>query len=286
MRSQVLLALQRRVKQRLEGRSRTWSSTARRPGASARSRDLLHTTMHALGIHVSRYPGLGLHIDADITYLLTHVPQPTVLDVGANAGQTVLQLKSLLPDCRLHAFEPSPQTFLELEGATRGIHDLTLTRAGVGQGDGVGTLLENEHSVMTSFLAPSTAAGGTVIEERPVPMVSLDSYCDREQIETIDFLKIDTQGYDLQVLKGAQKLLAEKRVRIVQLELIFVDMYVDAASFDGIYRFLVDHGFRLFALYDLHFAAGAASWADAIFVNGKFSGDAASVASRECGRGG
>ena len=272
------MSLRRVAAERFGARSRAWSSAGLRRRAGAGIRELLHTTTHALGIHVSRYPGRGIHIDADIASLLDGVTRPVVLDVGANAGQTVLKLKSLLPDCRLHAFEPSPQTFLELEGATRRIQDLTLTQAGVGQADGVETLLENEHSVMTSFLTPSTAAAGTVVEERPVAMVSLDSYCEREQIEVIDFLKVDTQGYDLQVLKGSQRLLDEKRIRIVQLEVIFVDLYVGAPSFDGIYRFLVDHGFRLFALYDLHFAGGAATWADAIFVNGNFSRDAADVA--------
>jgi FkbM family methyltransferase len=189
-----------------------------------------------------------------------------VFDVGAHTGESVVRFKSLFPRCTLHAFEPSLPTFTELQANTRGIGNLTLVQAGVGRLDGAQTLLENSASVMTSFLTPSEDARGAVVNQREVDMVTLDTYCSKNQIDFIDLLKIDTQGYDLEALRGAEGLLTERRIRIVQSEVIFSDMYRGSAPLDDVYAFMTAHYFRLLGFYNWHVDGGAAAWADALFV--------------------
>jgi Methyltransferase FkbM domain len=91
---------------------------------------------------------------------------------------------------------------------------------------------------MSSLLRPARAAGGAVVAGTPVTVTTLDEYCAANGIERIDLLENDTQGYELEVLRGAESLMAAGRIRLVYLELIFSEMYEGLPPFDLVYRFL------------------------------------------------
>jgi hypothetical protein len=100
-------------------------------------------------------------------------------------------------------------------------------------------------------------------------VTTLDEYCAANGIERIDLLENDTQGYELEVLRGAESLMAAGRIRLVYLELIFSEMYEGLPPFDLVYRFLVDRNFGLVALYNYHYSGrphGAAGWCDGLFT--------------------
>jgi FkbM family methyltransferase len=203
----------------------------------------------------------------DIGALLIDVPRPVVFDVGANLGQSVAIFRRLLPDSTLHSFEPGRKAFRELKAVSRGLRNVHLINAAVGSVSGRRTLRENEYSEMSSFLRPSSAAWGAVVAEREVEVTTLDTYCAEHGIERIDLLKIDTQGYELEVLRGAAGMLAAGRVGLVYMEVTFCDMYEGLPPFDVLYRFLLDKGFRLVALYDFHMHRRIAGWCDALFAH-------------------
>ena len=202
---------------------------------------------------------------ADIRKLLADVPQPTVFDVGANVGQSAKRVSELLPGCQLHMFEPSPTAFTQLQVNTRKIGNLHLCNAGVGAELGTQLLIENYYSDMSSFLRPSSAGWGKVIRETSVPVVTLDDYCTRERVNRVDLLKIDTQGSELEVLKGATSLLAHQNIRLAYLEIIFSELYEELPRFEELYEFLARHGLRLVAFYNFVVQDGVASWCDALF---------------------
>ena len=79
-------------------------------------------------------------------------------------------------------------------------------------------------------------------------------------------MKTDTQGFELQVLKGSSKMIAEKRIKLVAMEVIFSNMYEDIAPFDEVYRFMLDNGFRLVSFYKFYFYEQLADWSDALFL--------------------
>ena len=235
------------------------------PAVRAHARRLARATQR-FGIRIAPYRGLGSDPDADLVELLRPTPAPVIFDVGANTGQTVHRLRSLISNGSIHAFEPSPGTFRQLAASVRGLGEVKLIEAGVGRVDCEQTLLENEYSEMSSFLVPGDAAWGMVVRKTRVRMVTLDTYCQQAGIDHIDLLKIDTQGYDLEVLRGAEELLARGGIRVVQLEVIFSDMYEGRPALDETYRYMCDHGFRLLSFYDIFVADGSAAWCDAIFV--------------------
>jgi FkbM family methyltransferase len=221
---------------------------------------------HAFGLEITSLRRFGFDADRDLSLLLAGVVHPVVFDVGANTGQSVTRFRRVLPGSELYAFEPAPETFRELATNTRGMSDVHLVDAGMGSNSGTQVLIENDRTVLTSFLQLDMA-WGTVVRETPVRVTTLDEFCADRNIEHIDLLKTDTQGFDLEVLKGGTALLEEDRIRLIYMEVNFLGLYVGQGRFDDEYRFLVDHGFGLVGFYDFHWINKMAGWCDALFAN-------------------
>jgi len=192
---------------------------------------------------------------------------PLVLDVGANIGQTVVELRKVFRKPRIHSFEPSPGTFELLRQNTLAIPGTQVWNRAMGSSSGKMTLQENDHNQMSSFLPLSRFGWGSVIKQTSVDVDTVDDFCDREHIERIDILKSDTQGYDLEVFKGAEKMFQQARIGLVYSEVIFSDMYKGMASMSQICDFLIDRDFVLVAFYRLVFKKRLASHTDFLFAH-------------------
>jgi len=150
-----------------------------------------------------------------------------------------------------------------------------LVNLALGSVAGEGELQVNASSVTNSLLLNAPEAqmfqpqgAATPVRPSSVQVEALDRYCVQNQIEAIDLLKVDTQGYDLRVLQGAQQLLGGNRIGCVYCEVLFVPLYSGHSYFQELYQLLTEHGFRLVQLYVCTFAAeGYIAWADALFIN-------------------
>jgi FkbM family methyltransferase len=202
---------------------------------------------------------------------LSRSSAPILIDVGANVGQTVFRFRSTFADGLIHSFEPSPTTFAELQMNTSGIRNLTLNNCGVGSKPGTLDFIENIHNVMSSFLEPGRDSWGEIKQRLKVPVITLDDYCREKSIGHIDVLKTDTQGFDLEVVKGARDLIAHHRVHLVFMEVNFIELYKNLPELDEIYCLMRQMGFSLVAFYQFHFKSDRASWTDALFVDPVFN---------------
>ena len=197
---------------------------------------------------------------------LREVPAPVILDVGANVGQSISRLRRLWPRSVIHAFEPGRRSFHELQRRTAGAERVHLNQTALGACAGSLEFRENSQGDMSSLLNPSKDAWGTIVDRYEVPVTTVDLYRSERSVPPVDILKIDTQGFDLQVLRGARGSLEQGEVRFVLLELIFADLYQGQARVDEVFRFLMDHHMHLVGIYDFHFVHELAGWADALFV--------------------
>jgi FkbM family methyltransferase len=204
--------------------------------------------------------------DADIRQIIGDVEQPVIVDVGANVGQSITRFRRLLPTCRIHSFEPGPSTFAQLRANTAGLRDVELVQASVGARSGRATLFENEASDMSSLLQPDATAWGAVRRATEVEVVALDDYCGDRGITHVDVLKSDTQGTDLEVLRGAAGLLGRRAITVVSVEVIFSRMYVEQSRADQILALLFDHGYQLVGIYDYLRQGSVAGWCDMVFT--------------------
>lgn len=150
----------------------------------------------------------------------------TVVDVGANLGTFCLEAAEFVaPGGVVHAFEPTPTTRRQLE------HHLKQNRVGnvvvlphaVGARAGTARLRVHYQATGLNSLAVNDLQwhGNLLIADEivEVPLVTLDEYAQTAEIALIDLLKIDVEGFELDVLRGACRLLSERRIRWIIIEI-------------------------------------------------------------------
>jgi FkbM family methyltransferase len=166
-----------------------------------------------------------------------------VLDVGANIGIYTLWLSQYVSDPgRVIAFEPDPQNYERCaENLRRNrLESVRLERTALS--NKCGTLQFSIGQDTENHLLPPDAVAASSVS---VQSTTLDAYCRRHDIATIDFMKIDVEGAELMVLQGAANVLAGSGIGVIQLELN------DALKKYGIRRsdvvqLLEDYGYRLY----------------------------------------
>lgn len=145
-----------------------------------------------------------------------------VVDAGANAGQwarlmlDAAQLAGRIDDLDLHSFEPSSYTFGRLSEALDG-QPVTLKQAALGEQPGSATLHVLMPGAGTNSLHRMPGWSDKGITEQ-VPLMTLEAYADEAGLDHVMLLKVDTEGHDLAVLRGARRLFADQRISIAQFE--------------------------------------------------------------------
>jgi FkbM family methyltransferase len=170
-----------------------------------------------------------------------------VLDIGANTGQWARELRTSGYRGRIVSFEPSPGPFAQLQAVARCEQKHTCVQAGLGSCDGDAQLLTTRATENSSFRNPvhrRNPSNGIDVEGRViVPIRRLDSVlppltseCDRF------YVKIDTQGFEKEVLIGAAETLL--RTDAVEVELSLVELYEGQALLPEVWQMLVSAGLR------------------------------------------
>jgi FkbM family methyltransferase len=215
-------------------------------------------------------PEVGESALADMKRFVGSNLRPLILDVGANTGQTVKRFRKVFPSSVIHSFEPSRRIFDQLKGNVADKQEVFAWNAALGASAGKQTFLENTHSDMSSFLELSKTGWGKIEQKSSVDVWTVDQFLEEHKIEFVDILKSDTQGYDFEVFKGAERTMRRNRIGLLYFEFIFSDMYKGLPRFDEVFGHLSDRGFLLVSIYDIIHQNNLASWTDALFVNQEF----------------
>ncbi len=137
-----------------------------------------------------------------------------VLDIGANIGLTAALLSSIAVDGRVLAFEPDPQTFefLQQTIAANNMHWCTPYQFAFGSQAGTLAFMSDPHDSTGNRLVPDgVALGGSNGE---VAVKRLDDFLIELDLSRLDFIKMDVEGFELDVLKGATETLLKFRPKL------------------------------------------------------------------------
>jgi FkbM family methyltransferase len=172
------------------------------------------------------------------------------IDVGAHEGETTFPFATVDPSLLVYAFEPNLHAASRIMGRLRNYVVLPIA---IAERDGSAELQLNAYEQSSSLLPADEAGVKSWVTEQEfkvigsvtVPTMRLDTFMDGAGIESVDYLKIDAQGLDLEVVKSAGDRLRD--VAKVQLEATTVSyrQYVGAPGKSAIVEYMESKGFRL-----------------------------------------
>jgi FkbM family methyltransferase len=195
----------------------------------------------------------------------------TIIDIGANEGQFIDKISKILPDVNIYSFEPLKDSFIKLEKKISGKENITAFNFALGDEEKENIINRNEYSPSSSLLELTDLHKNAFpvtkkVKEEIIYIKVLDKIVKELELKKKVFLKIDVQGYELNVLRGAENTI--KDVDIILIETSFYELYKDQPLFGDIYNFLSNKGFNyagsLEQLYDAR--DGKILQADSIFI--------------------
>ncbi len=213
------------------------------------------------------YPITGCHFPDDLR-LVVGKTAPLCFDVGAHWGETIQEFQTIFADPIIHAFEPAAANYQVVRQRHQPprtfVHPFALAEL---SGEKTFTLYAD--TVLNSFLEvnPEGPQGAQkAVGSETVRMRTLDDFAAEHQITEIDLLKVDTQGFEMQVLQGAEKALSERRIHALLLEVNFSRIYEGQSAFSQLLDHLDARGYGLVDFYQKARVGHRLSWCNAMFV--------------------
>lgn len=188
------------------------------PRLAKLNKGLFYLSARALGLHnyaFDRVSGETLVIKT----CLRGRAAPVVFDVGANEGQWLAAVLRIVPTASVHAFEP--QAALAARIGQR--HpDVLINKVALGDAPGTLELYDyadhpgSQHASLLSGVIDGLHHGAS--RATKVAVTTLDDYCSEHSVGTIDLLKLDVEGFELNALRGATRMLEGGRISAIQFE--------------------------------------------------------------------
>jgi FkbM family methyltransferase len=189
-----------------------------------------------------------------------------VFDVGANIGQSVLEFRQSFPEATIYAFEPIKAAFEKLSTIVDGDIKASAHQVGLSRTSGDATMTSSGHSTGNRIVRNNNNDRAVEI----VPLKTGDDFCSERNIEYIDFLKIDAEGHDLDVVLGFRNMLISKKIKFVQVECGLARQNSIHVPFADFHSLMASFGYGFVGFFGLVPLRGTnnmgAHYGDAVFV--------------------
>jgi len=159
----------------------------------------------------------------ELGWILNHLKNGGVFfDVGANVGMFSLAVARKFPASIVHAFEPCAATYeiLQRNIALNQLRNVFAVRTALGDVNGEADLLVNARGLdgLNTIGKEATHSDAVVVGRETVPLLTLERYLEANGISRIDCVKIDVEGAELPVLRGAEKVLRSPDAPVILFE--------------------------------------------------------------------
>ena len=191
------------------------------------------------------------------------------IDIGANCGQFALVARKYYPLARIDSFEPLKRPSQCFESLFHKDSNVHLHRFAIGPEKQTLPMHISKRADSSSILPigsnqSSIFPGTEETHTEHILVAPLNNYLKREDLASQVFVKIDVQGYELEVLKGCKSLM--EHFDYIYVECSFIELYESQALADEVIKYLSDHSFKLAGVYNLFYdKKGIAIQADFLF---------------------
>jgi FkbM family methyltransferase len=215
----------------------------------------IHSLVIANSNLTSAYYFLDLSRELILREIIKNFSIDYIIDIGANEGQFYKSIRSSGYSSKGISFEPTARSFDKLKMVTEKDPDWQVFSCALGDRNQNSFINIYEESVFNSFNEVNSCGENLFSDmvrptaKQEVEIVTLDSFISENALDFNHkniFIKTDTQGYDLKILKGAKHLLSSTRV--IQVELAYNLIYQNSPQSNEIVAFLNEQGFHLTAI--------------------------------------
>lgn len=207
-----------------------------------------------------------------ISLLKSVGPLNTIIDIGANKGQFSLIATSIYPDAKIFSFEPLSKPADKFKSFFKNNNKVKLFKKAIGEKIENTNMYVSQRVDSSSLLKildkqteifPGTQESNT--EE--VAVAPLSSFLSKVDLVRPVFLKIDVQGFELEVLIGSKDLI--QNIDFIYVECSFVELYENQALVNEIIDFLKNQSFKFVGIYNMFYDKdGLAIQGDLLFKIG------------------
>lgn len=180
--------------------------------------------------------------------LINQKTEINFIDVGANIGFYSLTLGSIFDkeNFAIHAFEPNPYTFKLLEENVNqnNIKNITLNQFGLSSEESNFDLTYNEGNLGTANIYSKESNKNT--KSANIKCVKFDDYCKENNISSVDIIKVDIEGAELDFLKGAVNIISKSKKCVLIAEIVEENCQRAGYSAKDLYEFIIQLGFEAF----------------------------------------
>jgi FkbM family methyltransferase len=127
-----------------------------------------------------------------------------IFDVGANVGKVARNFSVCFPNAQIYCFEPVSKTYCDLCEATAKNANISCFKCGISDFSGVARISSEKNSERSRIIEKH---GDGEDSKEQIELTTIDKFCEAHAIKRIDMVKTDTEGYDLQVLRGVEEML-------------------------------------------------------------------------------
>jgi FkbM family methyltransferase len=172
-------------------------------------------------------------------------PVKTVFDIGANIGGFSRFVSGIFPSANVFAFEPISENFTALKNNTAEEKNIHPVKLAFGAKAEMNKKIFLKSDSQWHSLANNSTWHNNENNFENINIGMVDEYLAKNKLAVIDILKTDTEGYDLEVLKGADKALTENKIKVVVCEVGFNKDDIQHTLFNPVHEYLFGKGFRV-----------------------------------------
>ncbi len=196
---------------------------------------------------------VGVNLKYDLNYKLHRIDLKLIFDVGANLGQTALKFASDFPNAKIYSFEPVASTYRKLVENTRQNSSVSAFPIAFGdKNEKVEISIFDEKDSGLNSLVDVNMNRSESSKKETITVRTIDDFVTENKIEKIDLLKIDTEGFEINVLNGATKSMETGKIKMIYVE-VGLDNKLNNRHlyFADIQQYLSARNFVFFGLYEI-----------------------------------
>ena len=191
----------------------------------------------------------NINTNGELYWLRNQIKSAEIIfDIGANVGDWTKLCLTLNNNSIIHCFEPSLYTFEQLKNNKINYKNIIYNNFGLGSSNSIHTLHCTGKGFGTNSFYERDGINIHQSITENINVQTLDFYCKNNKIEHIDILKIDVEGHEYEVLKGAKELLSNGIIKCIQFE--YGGTYIDSRILlKDMFILLIKNNYKLYKIY-------------------------------------